>query len=171
LTTAVLGLGGNIGNTRKEMSSALVQLAHHPGISVTAVSALYLTPPWGKTDQPPFLNAAARIETTLSPRALLNAILDVERDLGRERLARWGPRTIDIDILLYGSVDIDEPWLHIPHPRLIERAFALIPLLDVMPDAVVEGRGAKEWLSRVGSDGIAKVAEAGWHRQGWRAGT
>lgn len=165
MTSAVLGLGGNIGDTRKEMSSALSRLALNPGISVTAVSALYLTPPWGKTDQAPFLNAAARLETSLSPRALLNAILAVERDLGRERVERWGPRTIDIDILLYDSVSIDEPWLHVPHPRLTERAFALIPLLDVMPDAVVEGRGAKEWLSRVGSTGIAKIAEAGWHRQ------
>lgn len=146
------------------MSAALSRLAQNPRVSLVAVSPLYLTPPWGKTDQPPFLNAAARIETTLSPRALLNAIFDVERDLGRQRTERWGPRTIDIDILLYDAVDINEPWLHVPHPRLTERAFALTPLIDVMPDAIVEGKPAKEWLSRVGSEGITKIADAGWHK-------
>jgi 2-amino-4-hydroxy-6-hydroxymethyldihydropteridine diphosphokinase len=164
LSNAVLGLGGNIGDTRNEMSAALSRLAQNPRVSLVAVSPLYLTPPWGKTDQPPFLNAAARIETTLSPRALLNAIFDVERDLGRQRTERWGPRTIDIDILLYDAVDINEPWLHVPHPRLTERAFALTPLIDVMPDAIVEGKPAKEWLSRVGSEGITKIADAGWHK-------
>ena len=163
MTEAVLGLGGNVGDTRKEMVSALGLLERNPGISLVAVSPLYLTPPWGKTDQPPFLNAAARIETTLSPRSLLNAILDVERNLGRERSERWGPRTIDIDILVFGNADVDEPWLHIPHPRLKDRAFALVPLIDVMPDAIVEGQNATEWLSLIGSAGITKIADAGWH--------
>ena len=163
MTAAVLGFGGNIGEPRKLIASAIELLAANPGIKVEAVSALYLTPPWGKTDQPPFLNAAARIETSLKPRALLNAVLDVERDLGRKRLERWGPRTIDIDILLYGAIDIDEPFLHIPHPRLTERAFALTPLIDVMPDAVVEGRPVSEWLERVDATGLRRVAELGWH--------
>ena len=165
MTIAVLGLGGNIGDTRRLMAAAIERLAENPAIDLQAVSALYRTPPWGKTDQPPFLNAAARIDTELSPRALLNAILDIERDLGRERIERWGPRTIDIDILLYGSAEIDEPWLHIPHPRMTERAFALMPLIDVMPDAVVEGRTAKEWLALLGSVGITKIAEADWYRR------
>ena len=143
MTSAVLGLGGNIGDSRKLIAAAIDALAANPEITVEAVSALYLTPPWGKIDQPAFLNAAARIETTLSPRALLEAVLDVERQLGRERLERWGPRRIDIDILLFGTVEMDEPGLHIPHPRLTERAFALVPLVDVMPDAVVDGRGGQ----------------------------
>jgi 2-amino-4-hydroxy-6-hydroxymethyldihydropteridine diphosphokinase len=165
VTRAVLGLGGNIGDPRREMAAALRLLGRNPRISVAAVSPLYLTPPWGKTDQPPFLNAAALVETTFSPRALLNAILDVERDLGRERIERWGPRTIDIDILLYGDIDIDEPWLRVPHPRLKERAFALVPLIDVMPEAAFEGRSAREWLSSIDDKGVTKIAEAGWHER------
>ena len=165
MTTAVLGFGGNIGEPRKLIAAAIKRLSGNPRIKIEKVSALYLTPPWGKTDQPPFFNAAALIETSLQPRALLNAILDVERELGRERLERWGPRTIDIDILLYGSIDIDEPFLHIPHPRLTERAFALMPLIDVMPDAVVDGRTAKDWLTRADSTGMHRIAEPGWHRR------
>ena len=163
MTVAVLGLGGNIGDSRKLIAAAIRRLAANPGITVEDVSALYLTPPWGKTDQPPFLNAAARIETSLAPRMLLNAILDVERDLGRERTERWGPRTIDIDILVYGTVDIDEPFLHIPHPRLTERAFALKPLIDVMPDAMIAGKPATDWLARADSSGMRHLAEPGWH--------
>jgi 2-amino-4-hydroxy-6-hydroxymethyldihydropteridine diphosphokinase len=163
MTVAVLGFGGNIGDSRKLIAAAIERLAANPGIAVEEVSSLYLTPPWGKTDQPPFLNAAARIDTSLPPRSLLNAILDVERALGRERIERWGPRTIDIDILLFGSIEIDEPWLHIPHPLLTERAFALTPLIDVMPDAVIAGRPAKEWLGLADSAGMQRTAEPGWH--------
>ena len=164
MTVAILGFGGNIGDTRKLIAAAIERLAANPRITIEDVSALYLTPPWGKTDQPPFLNAAARIETSLQPRALLNAILDVERYLGRERIERWGPRTIDIDILLYGSVEIDEPFLHIPHPRLTERAFALKPLIDVMPDAMIGGRPAKDWLALADSSGMRRIGEKGWHK-------
>ena len=165
MTVAVLGFGGNIGDSRKMIAAAIERLAANSRITIEDVSALYLTPPWGKTDQPPFLNAAARIDTSLPPRLLLNAILDVERDLGRERIERWGPRTIDIDILLYGSVEIDEPFLHIPHPRLTERAFALKPLIDVMPDATIGGRSAQEWLMLADSSGVHRVAEPGWHKR------
>lgn len=165
MIVAVLGFGGNIGDSRKLIAAAIERLAANPRIAVEEVSSLYLTPPWGKTDQPPFLNAAARIETSLQPRSLLNAILDVERALGRERIERWGPRTIDIDILLFGSIEIDEPWLHIPHPRLTERAFALKPLIDVMPDAMIGGRTAKEWLELADSTGMQRTAEPGWHKR------
>jgi 2-amino-4-hydroxy-6-hydroxymethyldihydropteridine diphosphokinase len=165
MTVAVLGLGSNIGDSRKLIAAAIKRLSANSRIAIEDVSALYLTPPWGKTDQPPFLNAAARIETSLQPRSLLNAILDVERDLGRERIERWGPRTIDIDILLFGSIEVDEPWLHIPHPRLTERAFALKPLIDVMPDAVVAGRLAKEWLKLADSTGMWRIAERGWQKR------
>ena len=101
MTQAVLGLGGNIGDSRKLIATTIDRIATHPGIAVEAVSALYLTPPWGKIDQPAFLNAAVRIDTSLSPRQLLAAMLDIEQQLGRERLERWGPRRIDIDILLF----------------------------------------------------------------------
>jgi 2-amino-4-hydroxy-6-hydroxymethyldihydropteridine diphosphokinase len=166
LTVAVLGLGGNIGDSRKVLAGALNRLARHPGIAVAAVSALYQTPPWGKTDQPPFLNAAARIETSLTPRGLLDAVLSVERQLGRERSERWGPRTVDIDILIFGDEAIDEPGLHVPHPHLTERAFALAPLVDVMPHAELSGRPAADWLKDADRAGMVRLAEPDWHRAG-----
>ena len=97
------------------------------------MSSVYRTPPWGKLDQPDFLNMAALVETTLPARALLALCLEVERGLGRERRERWGPRLIDIDILTYGEATIDEPDLKVPHPRLTERAFALAPLAEIAP--------------------------------------
>ena len=165
MTRVVLGLGGNIGDSRTLIRAAIERLDAHPEVAVEKVSALYLTPPWGKIDQPAFLNAAVLIETSLSPRALLNTILDVERKLGRERLERWGPRRIDIDILLYGVIEIDEPGLHIPHPRLTERAFALVPLLDVMPDAAIAAKPARDWLELTDRAGMQRLAEPGWHTQ------
>ena len=162
MTIAILGLGGNVGDTRRLLAGALDRLAQHPEIRVEAVSALYRTPPWGKTDQPPFLNAAARIETSLSARGLLDAVLTIERQLGRERTERWGPRTVDLDILLFGDEPIDEPGLHVPHPRLTERAFALAPLVDVMPEAKLSGRPAADWLDDSDRAGMVRLAEPGW---------
>lgn len=163
MTHAVLGLGGNIGDSRKLIAAAIDCLGAVPGITVEAVSALYLTPPWGKLDQPAFLNAAVRIDTTLAPRQLLDTILDIERQLGRERIERWGPRRIDIDILLFGEVTMDEPGLHLPHAHLTERAFALVPLHDVMPDAVVGGRSIADWVATSDKEGMQLLAESGWH--------
>jgi 2-amino-4-hydroxy-6-hydroxymethyldihydropteridine diphosphokinase len=162
LTVAVLGLGGNIGDTRGLMAKAIERLAKNPEIKLQTVSALYHTPPWGKTDQPAFLNAAVKIETGLSPTALLKIALGVERELGRERGERWGPRTIDIDILLFGTDLVDQPGLRIPHPRLKERAFALAPLVDVLPDAKVAGRPAREWLAESDRAGMERLEEPGW---------
>jgi len=162
VTAAIVGLGGNVGDPRALMAAAVARLAARPGINLRAVSALYRTPPWGKTDQPAFLNAAIRVETSLSARALLDALLDVERELGRERGERWGPRTIDLDILLFGTEDIDEPGLHVPHPRLAERAFALQPLVDVLPEARFAGRSAAEWLARADRAGMTRLAAPGW---------
>lgn len=168
MTRAVLGLGGNIGDSRGTMAAALSRLAENPAISVIAVSPLYETPPWGRTDQPPFLNAAALVETSLPARDLLEAILDVERSLGRERTERWGPRIVDIDILFFGDETIDEPRLQVPHPHLHERAFALRPLVDVMPDGAFRGRRADAWLAELDQAGMTEVASAGWHLEGRR---
>jgi 2-amino-4-hydroxy-6-hydroxymethyldihydropteridine diphosphokinase len=162
LTAVVLGLGGNIGDTRSLMREAIEHLARQPDVVVKAVSSLYRTPPWGKTDQPPFLNAAVKIETDLSPQELLSVVLLVEQALGRERKERWGPRTIDIDILIYGGRTVDEPGLCVPHPRLTERAFALAPLVDVMPDAEVAGRPAGDWFAESDRVGLQRVADPGW---------
>jgi 2-amino-4-hydroxy-6-hydroxymethyldihydropteridine diphosphokinase len=136
VTRAYVGVGANLGDREATIRAALAAL---PG--VVALSELRETAPVGVVDQPPFLNGAAALETELSPRELLDALLEVERRLGRERRERWGPRTIDLDLLLHGDDVLDEPGLTVPHPRLHERRFALEPLLDLDPDLVVPGRG------------------------------
>lgn len=118
---AFLGLGGNIGDPAQAIASALQRLNASDGVTVTTVSSLYRTPPWGKTDQPDFFNAAAEIGTTLLPRELLGLCLEIEQGLKRVRGERWGPRTIDIDILLYDECRIAEEGLEIPHPHMTER--------------------------------------------------
>jgi 2-amino-4-hydroxy-6-hydroxymethyldihydropteridine diphosphokinase len=143
LVRAYVGLGANLGDREAMLRSALEQLAAEPGIEVVAVSKLRDTDPVGITDQPRFLNAAAAVETGLSARDLLDRLLGIERRLGRTREGpRFGPRTIDLDLLLYGDEQIDDPGLEVPHPRLHERLFALEPLADLDPDLVVPGRGA-----------------------------
>jgi 2-amino-4-hydroxy-6-hydroxymethyldihydropteridine diphosphokinase len=142
VTRAYVGLGANLGDREAMLRSALEQLGAEPGIDVMAVSKLRDTDPVGITDQPRFLNAAAAVETDLTARELLDRLLGIERRLGRTREApRFGPRTIDLDLLLYGDEQIDDPGLEVPHPRLHERLFALEPLADLDPDLVVPGRG------------------------------
>jgi 2-amino-4-hydroxy-6-hydroxymethyldihydropteridine diphosphokinase len=171
LTLAVLGLGGNIGDPERAMREALDRLRADPAIRVEAVSALYETPPWGKTDQPRFLNAAARIDTSLVPRDLLEAVLAVERDLGRDRTERWGPRTIDIDILLYGDIAVDEQGLTVPHPRLAERIFALAPLVDVAPEASIGGQSASLILETLDPTGLVRLKTDWWPRRDQSSGS
>ena len=136
MTRAYVGVGANLGDREATIRAALAAL---PG--VVGVSQLRETDPVGVIDQPPFLNGAAALETDFSPRELLDALLAVERELGRERRERWGPRTIDLDLLLYGDEMIDEAGLTVPHPRLHERRFALEPLLDLDPELAIPGRG------------------------------
>ena len=136
MTRAYVGVGANLGDREATIRSALDAL---PG--VVAVSALRETDPVGVVEQPPFLNGAVALETDLAPRELLDVLLSVERGLGRERRERWGPRTIDLDLLLYGDETIDEPGLTVPHPRLHERRFALEPLLELDPELAIPGRG------------------------------
>jgi 2-amino-4-hydroxy-6-hydroxymethyldihydropteridine diphosphokinase len=136
MTRAYVGVGANLGDREATIRAALEAL---PGL--VGVSKLRETDPVGVVDQPPFLNAAAALETELTPRELLDTLLAVERELGRERRERWGPRTIDLDLLLYGDETIDEPGLTVPHPRLHERRFALEPLLDLDPELAIPGRG------------------------------
>ena len=141
---ACIGLGGNIGDVGATLRSAFDAIAALPGTRLAARSRLYRTPAWGVETQPDFINAAARVETTLDPPALLGALLDIERRHGRERAAdgsRWGPRTLDLDLLLHGDAVIDSPGLVLPHPQLHLRAFVLVPLADVAPDATVPGHG------------------------------
>jgi len=142
---ACIGLGANLGDAAAAVQSALQALDALPKTRLLRASRLYRTPAWGKTDQPAFVNAAAVLDTGLDARALLDAMLAIERDFGRDRAAdgsdRWGARTLDLDLLLYGDQVIDEAGLHVPHPHLHERAFALVPLVEIAPDLVIPGRG------------------------------
>ena len=147
---AYVGLGANLGDREGTIRRALELLGAEPGIAVAAVSTLRETAPVGYLDQPDFLNGAAALETDLSPRELLDRLLAVERALGRERGAgpRFGPRPIDLDLLLYGDEVVDEPGLAVPHPRLAERRFALEPLAELDPGlALPDGRSVRELLA------------------------
>lgn len=139
---AYVGLGANLGDRERTLRLAVEHLGDVDGIRVLAVSSLTETDPVGVVDQPRFLNGAVALDTELPPRALLDALLEVERGLGRVRDGeRWGPRTVDLDLLVYDDVVVDEPGLHVPHPRLHERPFALEPLAELDPELVVPGLG------------------------------
>ena len=147
---AFVGLGGNLGDAVAALRSAVQALSGLPQTRLLQASNLYRTPAWGLQQQPDFINGVAMLETQLDPRALLEALLGVERDFGRDRQAgsRWGPRTLDLDLLLYGDAVIGEPGLQVPHPHLHERAFALVPLLEIAPDILIPGQGrARDALS------------------------
>ncbi|HEV7416058.1 MAG TPA: 2-amino-4-hydroxy-6-hydroxymethyldihydropteridine diphosphokinase [Tianweitania sediminis] len=159
---AFIGLGGNLGDPKATMREALL-LLQSDTIRVEAVSSLYRTPPWGKVDQPDFLNAVASLRTALSPQSLLQACLEGERQLKRERKERWGPRLIDLDILWFDGLEVAEPELELPHPRITERAFVLVPFAELAPDLVLKGRSLRDWLSGVDRSGISVVEpDAGW---------
>jgi 2-amino-4-hydroxy-6-hydroxymethyldihydropteridine diphosphokinase len=144
---AYVGLGANLGDREATLREAIARLGAREGVAVVAVSSFRETDPVGFADQPRFLNGALALETDLSPAELLEALLAVERSLGRNREGpRYGPRTIDLDLLLYGAKVVDEPGLTIPHPRLHERAFALEPLAELDPGLAVPGRGPIQTL-------------------------
>lgn len=139
--TAFIGLGANLGDAEATLAAAFAALARLPRSRLVARSSLYRSQPVD-ADGPDYLNAAARLDTALSPRELLEALLSIEHDQGRERAHRNAPRTLDLDLLLYGNRRIDEPGLVVPHPRLHERAFALLPLAEIAPALEVPGQGA-----------------------------
>ncbi|HLP67350.1 MAG TPA: 2-amino-4-hydroxy-6-hydroxymethyldihydropteridine diphosphokinase, partial [Rhizobium sp.] len=146
-------------------AAALQKLDAREDCRVVAVSRLYRTPPWGKTDQADFYNACAAVETRLPPEALLDACLDIEREMKRVRIERWGPRTIDMDVLTYDALETRTDRLELPHPRMTERAFVLMPLADIAASMVVYGRSVAAWLEESDRTGITIASDDGeWWR-------
>ncbi|MEE4173935.1 MAG: 2-amino-4-hydroxy-6-hydroxymethyldihydropteridine diphosphokinase [Xanthomonadales bacterium] len=162
---AWISLGGNQGNTRALFREVPVRLGTQAGLSAIAQSSLYRTPPWGDEDQPPFLNAVLRLKSDLDARSLFGVLEVLERDLGRERNPdrRWGPRCIDLDLLMFGRQVMSSPALTIPHPRLHERAFVLVPLEELSPGLSIPGYGpVSERLAALDRSGIETVCGPGW---------
>lgn len=139
MADALVGLGGNLGDVAATFHAALARLRTGGG-RILAASSIWRTPPWGRVDQPAFLNACVRLETDLSPRALLDLCLSTETALGRVRNEKWGPRTLDLDLLDVDGQAVDEPGLTLPHPWIAERAFVLVPLAEIAPDRRIAGR-------------------------------
>jgi 2-amino-4-hydroxy-6-hydroxymethyldihydropteridine diphosphokinase len=140
--TAYVGLGANLDDPAEQLRRALDELTRLPGTRLTARSPLYKSPPLGPPDQPDYINAVAALDTTLAPLELLGALQTIEQRHGRRHDGtRWGPRSLDLDILLYGELVLDTPDLVLPHPGLHERAFVLYPLMDIAPELVIPGRG------------------------------
>lgn len=157
--TVFLGIGANLGEREKTLHQALVFLDNHDKIEVDRVSSVYETAPVGVLDQPHFLNAVARINTQLSARALLDVLLDTELYFGRKRIKKWGPRILDLDILLYDEAIVDEPNLKVPHPYLHERGFVLYPLCDLAPDGMhpILGQSFASLLKDVNDGAVTRV--------------
>lgn len=151
MTRAFVGLGSNLGDSRRVVAEASLRVGALPQTRFVRSSSQYLTPPWGVQDQPAFINSVVEIETSLAATDLLAALLDIEREAGRVRDgARWGPRALDLDILLYGDDVVCSAGLHVPHPHLAQRAFVLAPLAEIAAEQVVPGYGrVDELLARV----------------------
>jgi 2-amino-4-hydroxy-6-hydroxymethyldihydropteridine diphosphokinase len=160
--TAFVALGSNLDDPPAQLRSALHALARLPGTRLVRESSLYRNPPEGGLDQPEFMNAVAQIETGLGPRALLDRLLDIERAHGRVRDYPNAPRTLDLDIVLYGDSEVREEGLTVPHPRMLERAFVLVPLAEIAPDAMVPGKGRiADLLRKLDASGMIRLSGTG----------
>jgi 2-amino-4-hydroxy-6-hydroxymethyldihydropteridine diphosphokinase len=157
LNVVYISLGGNIGDPIQAIKQALKKIDDHEKCTLQAVSSFWNTPPWGVVDQPDFINACAKLTTSLTPQQFLDICLCIERDLLRVRDAVWGPRTIDIDILLFGSIKITEKGLIIPHPQLTKRAFVLVPLAEIAPKIMCDGLFIADWAISCNKNGMYKI--------------
>ena len=153
---AALGLGSNLGDRALHLANAAHALDGLEDTRVAAVSSLWETPPWGKTDQPHFLNACILIETSLTPIVLLEACLRIERAHGRQRSEHWGARTLDIDLLYYDDLVLETEALSLPHPRIILRSFVLAPLAELAPQRLIAGASVATHLDRLGMEGLRR---------------
>jgi 2-amino-4-hydroxy-6-hydroxymethyldihydropteridine diphosphokinase len=157
VTLAYVALGSNLGDPQQQLLDAMEALAELPDTEVLRRSPFYRTPPWGVLEQPSFINAAAQLETALSPHVLLEALLDIEKRAGRVRAARNGPRILDLDLLHIDGVQLDDSRLILPHPRMAERAFVLLPLHDLVPTLPLPGGTVAQLLARLDLAGCERL--------------
>jgi 2-amino-4-hydroxy-6-hydroxymethyldihydropteridine diphosphokinase len=158
-TEALIALGGNVGDVPATFDRAVTLLCDEKRVWLERRSSNFRTPPWGVSDQPPFVNAAITVTTTLSPQELLERMREIETHLGRNRAIeqRWGPRTLDLDLLAYDDVTLDTPELTLPHPRMFERAFVLVPLAEIAPERSIAGIRIGDALAHVQAAGIERI--------------
>jgi 2-amino-4-hydroxy-6-hydroxymethyldihydropteridine diphosphokinase len=159
MAEALIALGGNVGDVRDALNRAIAMLCDSADVRLLARSSDFRTPPWGVEDQPPFVNAAVAVATELQPHELLARTKEIESRLGRDRLAgrRWGPRTIDLDLIAYDDIVLEAPDLTLPHPRWRERAFVLVPLAEIAPERVIGGIKVRDALARIDATGIERL--------------
>lgn len=159
----LIALGGNVGDVRATFQKAISNICGMMQATLLSRSSDYATPPWGELDQDRFINACIEIETSLDPHALLFTLHKIEKKFGRDRAKehRWGPRTLDLDLIAYDDASINQPDLTLPHPRLFERAFVLVPLAEIVPDRLISGRAVRDALKGVSTDGIERLPELG----------
>ncbi|WLA62998.1 2-amino-4-hydroxy-6-hydroxymethyldihydropteridine diphosphokinase [Bradyrhizobium diazoefficiens] len=163
MASVLIALGGNVGDVRATFGKAIAHICGMAQAALTARSSDYATPPWGDEEQDPFINACIEIETGLDPHALLFVLQKVEQKLGRMRTKErpWGPRTLDLDMIAYDDVRLQKPDLTLPHPRLFERPFVLVPLAEIAPDRVISGIRVRDGLSSVSTQGIERLPDTG----------
>ena len=161
MANVIVALGGNVGDVRATFKKAIAHVCGMTQAALLARSSDYATPPWGEEDQPRFVNACIEIDTALDPHALLFVLHRDEQKFGRDRPKerRWGPRTLDLDLIAYDHVSIDQVELTLPHPRLFERAFVLVPLAEIVPDRVIRGRRVDEALRDLSTEGIERLPD------------
>ena len=163
MASALIALGGNVGDVRATFKSAIADICNTAQAVLLARSSDYATPPWGDEQQARFINACIEIETGLAPLPLLSALQRIEQAFGRDRSRerRWGPRTLDLDLIAYDDVSMDQPELTLPHPRAFERAFVLVPLSEIAPNRRIAGRSVREALAGLSPEGIERLPGTG----------
>jgi 2-amino-4-hydroxy-6-hydroxymethyldihydropteridine diphosphokinase len=161
MADVLIALGGNVGDVRATFRKAIANICGMTQAALVGRSSDYATPPWGEEHQAHFTNACIEIDTSLDPHALLFTLHKIEKKFGRDRSSeqRWGPRTLDLDLIAYDDVRIDKPELTLPHPRLFERAFVLVPLAEIVPDRVIAGRRIGDALAGLSTEGIQRLPD------------
>ena len=163
MADVLIALGGNVGDVRQTFRKAIANICGMAQAVLVARSSDYTTPPWGEENQDRFVNACIEIDTRLDPHALLFTLHKIEKKFGRDRAVEqhWGPRTLDLDLIAYDDVKIDKPELTLPHPRLFERAFVLVPLAEIVPGRIIAGRRVSEALAQLSTEGIQRLPDLG----------